>query len=204
MKRNSIISGVLAGLCIALGGSVYLACSISYVGALLFCVALLTICYFGFSLYTGKIGFVVYDHTRENLVAVFLGLLGNLIGTLVFGSLIRWGLPNLAQRSAEICLGKLEQTVPQTLIRALFCGVLMYVAVWVFRNKQTVLGIFLCIPVFILSGFEHSIADMFYFFAGGVFRLETALFLALAVLGNTVGGMLIPLLQLCMKPQDGQ
>ena len=84
----------------------------------------------------------------------------------------------------------------QTLFRGFFCGVLMYVAVWVYREKKTVVGILFCIPVFILSGFEHSIADMFYFsLAGTVFQGRSLLFLLLVVLGNSLGGLFIPCLQ---------
>ena len=57
-------------------------------------------------------------------------------------------------------------------------------------------GILFCIPVFILSGFEHSIADMFYFsLAGTVFQGRSLLFLLLVVLGNSLGGLFIPCLQ---------
>ena len=73
----------------------------------------------------------------------------------------------------------------------------MFVAVWSYREKKTIVGILFCIPVFVLSGFEHSIADMFYFsLAGTVFRPESLLFLLLVILGNSLGGLFIPCLQL--------
>ena len=67
------------------------------------------------------------------------------------------------------------------------------------------LGILFCIPVFVLSGFEHSIADMFYFaLAGAMFRPGSLLFLFLVVLGNSAGGLFIPLLGLVKgKESDG-
>jgi len=55
-------------------------------------------------------------------------------------------------------------------------------------------GIVFCIPVFILCGFEHSIADLFYFAASGIVSLEACLFLWIVILGNALGGMLLPLL----------
>ena len=72
---------------------------------------------------------------------------------------------------------------------------LMYTAVWSFRERKTPLGILFCIPVFVLSGFEHSIADMFYFALAGLFRLQSLRFLLLVVLGNSLGGLFIPFLQ---------
>ena len=65
-----------------------------------------------------------------------------------------------------------------------------------YKEKNTVLGILFCVPVFILSGFEHSIADMFYFGASGIFSLSAALFMLAVVIGNSLGGMLLPALTL--------
>ena len=48
--------------------------------------------------------------------------------------------------------------------------------------------------MFILSGFEHSIADIFYFAASGIVSLRAFGFLWLVILGNAAGGMLLPLL----------
>lgn len=195
MLKKPLTDGFLAGLMIAIGGSVFLSCEVRWVGAVFFSVALLCICYFGFSLYTGKVGFLAQDASPRALAEVYLGLLGNLLGTLVFGRLAALALPALSETALALCLGKLEQTALQTLLRALFCGVLMYAAVWIFREKHTIAGILFCVPVFILAGFEHSIADLFYFFLAGLFSGKAALLLLLAVVGNTLGGLLIPLLR---------
>ena len=63
MLIREVVKGALAGLCVSIGGCVFLACDNKVVGAFLFSVALLTICYFGFSLYTGKIGYIVESHS---------------------------------------------------------------------------------------------------------------------------------------------
>ncbi|MBQ5995131.1 MAG: formate/nitrite transporter family protein [Clostridia bacterium] len=195
---NKILSGISAGILISIGGSVFLACDNKYVGAVLFSVALLCICIKGYSLYTGKIGFIPEKHDKEAFSVLLLGLFGNLIGTVVCGYAIRFALPALGDTAEKICSLKLELTLPQTFIRGVFCGILMYLAVSIFRDKQKVIGILFCIPVFILAGFEHSVADMFYFASSGIVSLKACLFILLVILGNTVGGMLLPIL---MKPQ---
>ena len=81
------------------------------------------------------------------------------------------------------------------IVITIFCGFLMYLAVSIFRDKKTPIGILFAIPVFILSGFEHSIADMFYFAASGMVSLRAFFFLWVVILGNSVGGMLLPALQ---------
>ena len=200
MLRKTI-SGVCAGLLITLGGSVFLACENRYAGAVLFSVALLCICLKGYSLFTGKVGFIPEKHGREEVSVLFLGLLGNLIGTVVGGLLIRLALPALGAAAETLCAAKLGQSAVQTLVRGLFCGILMYLAVSIYRDRKDIVGILFCIPVFILSGFEHSIADMFYFAAGNMFSLRVFMFILLVIAGNSVGGMLLPLLSMCGRKE---
>ena len=68
----------------------------------------------------------------------------------------------------------------------------MYLAVSIYRDNKTPMGILFCVPVFILAGFEHSIADVFYFGASGIFSLKVPLFFAVVMLGNSFGGLLLP------------
>ena len=199
------VSGIFAGIMISIGGSVFLSCMgmNKILAACLFSVALLCICMQGYSLYTGKIGFIVSDHSREAVSTLLLGLLGNIIATLVFGIALGYATPSIKYVAITICESKLDQELLAAFIRACFCGVLMYQAVSIFKNNnKNVIGILFCIPVFILSGFEHSIADMFYFsLAGSIFRPQSLLFLLLVVLGNSAGGLFIPLLSL-LKGKD--
>ena len=73
---KKIISGVIAGILIALGGGVFLACENRYVGAVLFSVALLCICIKQYALYTGKICYIPEKHGKEQFSVLLLGLLG--------------------------------------------------------------------------------------------------------------------------------
>ena len=172
--------GLCAGTLIAIGGGVFLGCrSMGNVGqiagAVFFTVALLCICLQGYALYTGRIGFIPEKHDAEALSALFLGLAGNLSATMLWGLAVRYA-------------------IPQTLRRATLCGVLMYLAVTVWRDRSKVVAILFCVPAFILAGFEHSIADFFYFSAAAEFSGQMWLFTLAALLGNSVGAMLLPLL----------
>ena len=94
-----------------------------------------------------------------------------------------------------LCQAKLDnQALWQTFVRGIMCGILMYLAVSIFRDKKTPLGILFCIPVFILSGFEHSIADIFYFATSGIVSLQAFVFLWTVIAGNAVGAVILPLL----------
>ena len=191
---KTVFGAISAGIMIAIGGSVFLSCDSKYVGAVLFSVALRCICYLGYYLFTGKIGYLANDFSKKNILTLCVGLAVNLIVTFLLGMLISFAFPALSQKAYIMCTAKLEQTFLITFIRAIFCGVLMYTAVEIFKEKKTPLGIIFCIPVFILCGFEHSIADMFYFGVSGIFTAKILTFELAAVLGNTVGGLALPLL----------
>ena len=79
----------------------------------------------------------------------------------------------------------------------------MYLAVSIFKEHKTPMGILFCIPVFILSGFEHSIADMAYFATARVFTGQSVLFLFLVVVGNALGAMILPAFKLAVKKPVG-
>lgn len=189
-----ILSGVSAGLLISIGGTVFLSCEDRTVGAVLFSVALLCICFKGYSLYTGRIGYALRDRSGEYFSGLFLGLAGNVVGTVLGAAAVRAALPSLVEKAQAMCALKLGQTFAQTLIRAFFCGILMYLAVSIFAGMKTPLAILFCIPTFILSGFEHCVADMFYFALCGLPTAGTVVFIAAAVLGNTIGALILPLL----------
>lgn len=189
------IGGISAGILIAIGGSVYLSCDNKYVGAVLFAVALLCICYKGYSLFTGKVGLIVQAHSKKEWSVLLLGLLGNAVATLLLGLAISYAIPALGNKAVTICNAKLEQEIVQALIRSAFCGMLMYLAVTVYREKNSIAGIIFCVPVFILSGFEHSVANMFYFGVARIFTLEMALYILLIICGNAVGAILLALLE---------
>lgn len=195
MLRDTL-SGVSAGVAISLGGAVFLACDNRVCGAVLFSVALLCICFKGYALFTGKVGFLPERHDRAAVRLLLLCLLGNLIATVCCGALVRFALPASGETALALCTAKLAQAPAATLVRGFFCGILMYLAVSVWRDGKSPLGVLFCIPVFILSGFEHSVADMFYFAASGLVSLRAFCFIWLVILGNALGAMLLPALEL--------
>lgn len=200
-----VVRGLQAGLLISIGGAVYLAChgdtfTCRAIGAVFFSVALLCICKMGYSLYTGKIGFMLERHDGEAISVLLWGLLGNLLSTALFGSILRLGVPSAGETAAMLCTAKLSQAWWQTLIRGVFCGVLMYLAVAIYRNGGSIVGILFCVPVFILAGFEHSVADAFYFAAAGMaLKADSVIFITVTIIGNTIGAWVLPLMDIATR-----
>ncbi len=189
-----LISSFLAGIMIAIGGSVYLSVENKVAGALLFSVGLFSILMFRLHLYTGKICYVVSGEGKwyHRVLEVVTTLVGNTLGAGMTGLVLSYKFMETA--AGPLAEKKLAIPLGYVFAYAVFCGILIYVAVEAFRTvkegalKSTI--VFLCVSVFILSGFEHSIADIFYFFAARSLDLPSILFLLVVVLGNTVGGIL--------------
>jgi len=199
MKDNFkiLVRAVLAGVMISIGGTIYLACESKLLGAFLFSIGLYAICAFGLNLYTGKIGYVI-DNKPKYLVELGITLLGNLIGTIGCGYLLfltRIG-DKLRSTASVICDVKLNDNLLSIFILAIFCGIIMYLAVDLFKRLTDFgkyMGIFMGITVFILAGFEHCVANMYYFSAANMWTWKTILYVLVMVAGNSVGSILLAL-----------
>ena len=192
---KELINSMLGGICIAIGGTVYLESDNKYLGSLLFCVGLISICYMKLSLYTGQIGFIAVNHTQKDILKIFTCLIGNIVAVCIFGRLMAIALPHLVDIAHNACINKLAAEDHAIFIKGVMCGMLMYIAVWVFKNKQSTTAIFLAVPTFVIAGFEHSIADVFYFSVNGLLNKDVIIFIAIVLLGNTVGSLMLCALQ---------
>ena len=199
---KTFINAVLAGIMISIGGTVYLACESKLLGAFLFAVGLMAICVYQMSLFTGKIGYIFQNKPSYTLDCLVIWI-GNFCGTLLSGIAVAFAKPNLSLSAAELVSKKLEQNPVTTIILGIFCGILMYIAVDNFRTNDhkfaKYLGIFICVPVFILAGFEHSIADMFYFALTpdvALLSLKGITFIAYVSIGNLIGSWIVPNLKI--------
>lgn len=186
-----IFGGMASGLMISIGGTVLLSCDNRYIGAILFTIALLSICLMDLYLYTGRIGFVAEGFDEKMFAQLATGLLGNFLGATLTGFVIRFARPMLIEKAQLSCQARLDNGILRAFVLGCLCGVLMYVAVKTYREKGTIVGVLFCIPVFILAGFEHSIADMFYFALAGMINLQYVGFIIAVILGNSVGAILI-------------
>ena len=194
------LNAILAGLFIGIAGTVCMAVPNAVMGAFLFGFGLLTIVSYGFKLYTGAVGYLAIQgkNAPRYLLELLLIWLGNLAGCFTVGFLVRQtrSFPGFAERVANVCAAKAGDSFVSWLILSFFCGILMYVAVETFKRKEELSAtvrvpvLFLCVAIFILSGYEHCIANMYYFSAANAWSTQTLLLTLLMTLGNSVGGNL--------------
>lgn len=199
MKKyiNMFIQAIGAGLVIAIGGTVYLSLENKIVGSLLFTAGLYAIVLNGFYLFTGKIGYFVGEKEKgKYFLVLVMTWLGNLTGTSIGAfAMLQTRIAGIKENAYAISQAKLEDNLVSIFVLAIFCGMLMYIAVDGYKKCANPIILFLCVSVFILSGFEHCIANMFYFSLAGVWAGKTVLYLLVMTAGNSVGGMLIPVIK---------
>lgn len=198
MKRyiSIFFLAILAGICIGIGGTVYLTLENKIVGSLLFACGLYAICSQGLYLFTGKIGYL-FDNKYPYVVDVIVTWFGNLIGTGLTAGLIlltRNGL-KIYEAAKALSLVKFNDNYLSLFSLGIMCGSLMYIAVDGYKKTNNPLILFVPVSVFILCGFEHCIADMYYFWACGLMNLKGMGILLIITLGNTIGGLIIPLVR---------
>lgn len=161
---KAFFRAIPAGMLIAVGAAAYLLSGDKYIGSVLFCIGLFTICAYRLNLFTGKIGYVFRDKNPLFCLVVWAG---NLAGCIIASFALRFARPQLVTLSRALITTKLENSFLQIAVLSMFCGILIYIAVDNFIINDSPLlkltGIMLCVPVFIICGFEHSIADMCYF-----------------------------------------
>lgn len=183
-----------AGLFIGVGGIVYLSMENKTAGSLLFTVGLYAVVLNGLYLYTGKVGYIVNEaHKRAYGMLLLVTWAGNLAGAaLAARAVLLSRIDGIREAAAGVCRIKLSDRPVSILILSFLCGLLMFIAVDGFREKGNPLILFLCVSVFILCGFEHCVANMFYFTLAEAWSVKAAGYLLIMTLGNSLGGMLVP------------
>lgn len=213
IKLRDFFLGVAAGAAIAFGGFLN-ALAKTYIpkseiakilGAFLFPIGLTIVCFCGLALFTGKVGYA-YDNKPKYWLYLLNIYIGNFVGAVGIGFLVNVFFKNtdIVPTLNIIANSKTEAVKGiggafKTLGFSALCGTLVYIAVFCYKNFKKiwakVLGIFLAIALFVYLGFDHCIANMFYFMAGlSGFAFKdpfTYINIAIATVGNSIGAILI-------------
>ena len=207
MKEQLItfLKGILAGLSIGVGGFLFIIMSHfvsgelgKVLGSLLFAVGLFTVCTFYLSLYTGKIG-IVFEGKQKNSFYVSLPvmLVGNAIGAIALGYACYFIFKESDVMNTVNAVCSSRTTLESfndylsLCVKSALCGLCVYLAVKSFaKNRLKPVGIFLLVLfvfIFVYAGFQHCIANMFYFGFGNHFNVNTFINLLLCILFNSIG-----------------
>ena len=191
--KNLIHSAIMAGICIGIAGFGYLAVG-GIVGAVTFAFGLLAVVHYRLKLYTGTAGFFA----KGELLQLCTILLMNIVGCLLVALMARMSPMPLQEAAQHILEGRLNAGIVQSGVLAIGCGFIMTTAVkWGREGKF--LPLLFGVPLFIICGFPHCVADAFYYLCVPVEYLtanagQMLLLYASIVLGNFIGCNLYRLL----------
>ena len=201
--------GILAGLLIAVGGygsQLIAAAGLpKVVSAAVFPVGLIMVVLTGSELFTGNCLLAGPAWTGQiswaDLGKVWgVSYLGNLVGSLLMaGGVSVIGMSDAYTQTAQAAAAaKVAMGVPEMLVRAFLCNLLVCVAVWTAINAAETAGkaIAAFVPVFafVLLGFEHSVANMYFLAVGGADIGQSVFQIAVVTVGNILGGAAIGIL----------
>ena len=179
MSKDNRLS-LFAGLLIGLGAYGFLALG-GIPGAIIFAFGLIGVVLAGALLYTGKAGVLndIGALTKIwfwNVVAcIFIGLLVYALGGEPF------------ERAQTVVAGRLAQGPWRSFLRAVGCGLIIDLSVYLYRISKSLIPIIFGVPLFILCGFYHSIADVVYLVGAWKWSPDILWFYPIIVLGNYVG-----------------
>lgn len=187
---------VLAGFFIGLGAEFYtlvitdsdLGFGLNkLVGGLTFSLGLILVIIAGAELFTGNNliiiawvgGKLTLGQLMRNWVIVYLGNLVGSLGTVMLMYLSRqWALADfgVGVTALQIANAKVNLSFTEGVTRGILCNVLVCLAVWLCMSGRSVtdkiLAIVFPITAFVASGFEHSIANMYFIPMGLLLKVE--------------------------------
>lgn len=178
-RGKQLLKAITGGILIGLGGTCFLSVDNKVLGAFMFSLGLYAICVTGQLLFTGRASYT------DDFIELLIVLLGNYIGANIIGILMGVTNISLHEKAVAMCQSKIENEM--IFVLAFFCNILIYFAVEGYKNGQPLLLI-LCVMAFILCGFEHSIADMYYFAVARMYQPIHFLFILAIILGNYSAG----------------
>lgn len=197
-KLADFLYAIMAGAFIAMGGVVFLSLNNKIVGAFMFSLGLFAVCTLKYNLFTGKVGYLFCNDVKTYLPWCLMVWVGNLVGSIIVAELVRLTrvAPGIIEKSTKLVQVKADDSLISLFVLGIFCNIMVVHAVDQYLNNPheigKYLGIVMSIMVFILCGFEHCIADMFYIQMARMWNSQTIIALIVITLGNVLGGILIP------------
>ncbi len=184
-----IILGFIAGMFIALGGcaanvaahAVSDAGVAKLISGAIFPVGLMMIVVIGGELFTGNCLMITgimhgevkwYNAVKNLLVVYFSNMLGGVFVALCAFYMGQFDMSGglLGAYTIKIAVAKINLGFGEALVSGIFCNILVCAAVLMAAGARDIggkiLGIFFPIFAFVISGFEHCVANMYYIPAG--------------------------------------
>ena len=172
-----------------------------FVGAILFSLGIFVILAYDMKLFTGLVATIPHMKLK-NLWKLPTCFIGNAIGVAIVAVLVYFSpVSNVVVSGAKsVISAKLysENWALSSLCSGVLCGILITLSVLSVNHSHKKglsanVGVIFPIIVFAFCGFDHSVANMFYFYYLGEVSWQVVGYIMLTILGNVIGGVLLPL-----------
>ena len=172
-----------------------------FVGAILFSLGIFVILAYDMKLFTGLVSTIPHMKLK-NLWKLPTCFIGNAIGVAIVAVLVYFSpVSNVVVSGAKsVISAKLysENWAISSLCSGVLCGILITLSVLSVNHSHKKglsanVGVIFPIIVFAFCGFDHSVANMFYFYYLGEVSWQVVGYIMLTILGNVIGGVLLPL-----------
>ena len=213
-----ICLGILAGLFIGFGGLGNIIVSqtlgnidvglAKFAGAAVFPVGLMLVVIAGAELFTGNnLMTLSFMEKKITLPQMFrnwgIVWIANLVGSILLVLIVFYGgvlSGDAATKSIAIAEAKASLDITSLIFRGILCNIIVVLAVWMATSAQDIISkIFACwfpIMLFVLCGFEHSVANMYFIPMGMILGAKVTMAqliknLVFVSIGNIIGGAII-------------
>ena len=206
----TLLSGAMMGICAT---SSLTANALSQdgriIGSLLFSLGMFVILAFEMKLFTGLVPKIPHI-SPKSYWQLPVCLIGNFIGVYIVYLLVSQTViaNNVIPTGTALISSKLalDNWAISAVSSGILCGILITLSVLSVdhshkKGLSANVGVMFPIIVFVFCGFDHSIANMFYFYCLGELSWQVVGYIALTILGNLIGGIILPLV-LKMRDND--
>ena len=206
----TLLSGGMIGIC-ATSSLIATATSLQgrAIGALLFSLGMFVILAFEMKLFTGLIPDLPHAKLK-NLWKLPVCLVGNFLGVFIVYLLVsQTAMGETVVNAGKNLIGNKissDNWALSSLSSGILCGILITISVLSVHHSHKKglsanVGVMFPIIVFVFCGFDHCIANAFYFYCLGELSWKVVGYIALTILGNMIGGIILPLV-LKLKDND--
>lgn len=202
-----LLSGLIAGLLIGITTTVALLIQGTLANGMIFgaivgSLGVLLICLYGYNLYTVKVAYIP-ENKIDYLLEVALSFLGNFIGVLLISLILR--VTELMNEGSDFRLilntymsTRINEDFFSLLFLSIFGGILIYFGYNTYKKSEQPIAKFfvltICLCAVYLTPLKAGITDMFIYSLYGMFDGNLTLKVFYIILGNSLGALLIPLL----------
>ena len=201
---KKVISSVISGIYVSLGALTYLIIPNKMVGTMFFALGILLVLNFNKRLVT-RVTPLSTISDEYNWVDILIALGGNILGSIFTGLIVSFTrmVPKIQESIIELGNVKMNDSSISLLIMGILCGIFVGYAVLLSKKYERgsfaqIFYVWLFVTAFVFCGFDHIVANAFYFSAYGFissFSVAMIMPMIVVTIGNIIGGLLVGLIE---------